>query len=85
MLSRREEERGAGGDRVIEGGYISSRESAPLLSFSLILVSLIVALLLVRPASGDAPDLSGYPWLYLRDGEPLASDEEAIEVVAVGD
>ena len=70
---------------MIEGGYISSRESAPLLSFSLILVSLIVALLLVRPASGDAPDLSGYPWLYLRDGEPLASDEEAIEVVAVGD
>jgi poly-gamma-glutamate capsule biosynthesis protein CapA/YwtB (metallophosphatase superfamily) len=31
------------------------------------------------------PDLSVYPWLYLRDGEPLASGESVVELVAVGD
>ncbi len=31
------------------------------------------------------PDLSAYPWLYLRDGRPLAVDEQIVEVVAVGD
>jgi poly-gamma-glutamate capsule biosynthesis protein CapA/YwtB (metallophosphatase superfamily) len=32
-----------------------------------------------------APDLSAYPWLYLRDGQPLAASEKAVELMAVGD
>jgi hypothetical protein len=32
-----------------------------------------------------APDLSAYPWLYLRGGVPLATGEQAVEVIAVGD
>jgi poly-gamma-glutamate capsule biosynthesis protein CapA/YwtB (metallophosphatase superfamily) len=31
------------------------------------------------------PDLSAYPWFYLRDGQPLAPDEVLVELVAVGD
>jgi len=37
-------------------------------------------------ASGKAPpDLSGYPWLYLRAGLPLQGDEPVLELLAVGD
>jgi poly-gamma-glutamate capsule biosynthesis protein CapA/YwtB (metallophosphatase superfamily) len=32
-----------------------------------------------------APDLSAYPWLYLRDGRALATGEAVVEVIAVGD
>jgi len=32
-----------------------------------------------------APDLTAYPWLYLRDGRALATGETAVQVVAVGD
>jgi len=38
-----------------------------------------------RQPARHLPDLSVYPWLYLRDGEPPAPDERAVEVVAVGD
>jgi poly-gamma-glutamate capsule biosynthesis protein CapA/YwtB (metallophosphatase superfamily) len=39
-----------------------------------------------RPASGQAAvDLSGYPWLYLRGGQPLQENEEPLELLAVGD
>ncbi|MCB9420176.1 MAG: CapA family protein [Ardenticatenaceae bacterium] len=31
------------------------------------------------------PDLSAYPWVYLRDGQPLADDESVVELIAVGD
>jgi poly-gamma-glutamate synthesis protein (capsule biosynthesis protein) len=38
------------------------------------------------PAPGPAaPDLSAYPWFYLREGEPLAAGEAVVELVAVGD
>jgi poly-gamma-glutamate capsule biosynthesis protein CapA/YwtB (metallophosphatase superfamily) len=38
------------------------------------------------PTSGKAaPDLSAYPWLYLRDGELLAAGEQVVAVIAVGD
>jgi poly-gamma-glutamate capsule biosynthesis protein CapA/YwtB (metallophosphatase superfamily) len=33
----------------------------------------------------DFPDLSVYPWLYLRDSEPLTAGENVVELVAVGD
>ncbi|NIO69830.1 MAG: hypothetical protein GTN71_12575 [Anaerolineae bacterium] len=32
-----------------------------------------------------APDLSAYPWLYLRDDKPLAAGEKVIELMTVGD
>jgi hypothetical protein len=32
-----------------------------------------------------SPDLSIYPWLYLRDGRPLSDDESLASVIAVGD
>ena len=31
------------------------------------------------------PDLSAYPWAFLRDGRPLAADEDPAEVIVVGD
>jgi poly-gamma-glutamate synthesis protein (capsule biosynthesis protein) len=31
------------------------------------------------------PDLSPYPWFYLREGRPLAVDEATVELIAVGD
>lgn len=31
------------------------------------------------------PDLSAYPWVYLRDGQPLAAEEAVVSVLAVGD
>jgi poly-gamma-glutamate synthesis protein (capsule biosynthesis protein) len=31
------------------------------------------------------PDLSAYPWLYLRDGKPLVAREKVVELIAVGD
>jgi hypothetical protein len=38
------------------------------------------------PASAhDALDLSAYPWLYLREGKPLAAREQVLELIAVGD
>jgi poly-gamma-glutamate synthesis protein (capsule biosynthesis protein) len=49
------------------------------------LIPLFAALLVGRPALEEPSDLSGYPWLYLRDGEPLAPDEKAVDMVAVGD
>ena len=36
-------------------------------------------------ATSPAPDLSAYPWFYLRDGRPLAPDEALVELIAVGD
>lgn len=57
------------------------------LTFSLFLlfIALVTLLLVGRPALEEPSDLSAYPWLYLRDGEPLASSEATVEVVAVGD
>jgi len=36
-------------------------------------------------AAVSMPDLSAYPWVYLRDGKPLAEDEAVISLLAVGD
>jgi poly-gamma-glutamate capsule biosynthesis protein CapA/YwtB (metallophosphatase superfamily) len=57
-------------------------------SFLSTLKVLFAALVIVMwmPLSEQVvPDLSAYPWLYLRDGEPPAADESVIEVIAVGD
>ena len=37
------------------------------------------------PAAGPLPDLSPYPWFYLRDGRPLAHGEEPVELLLTGD
>jgi poly-gamma-glutamate capsule biosynthesis protein CapA/YwtB (metallophosphatase superfamily) len=49
-----------------------------------LLVLLVITIWSLRPGRA-APDLSAYPWLYLRDDEPLAADEKVIELMAVGD
>lgn len=35
--------------------------------------------------AAPVPDLSVYPWFYLRDGQPLDTNEAVIEMIAVGD
>lgn len=49
--------------------------------------ALLQAAQTAQPGAGrtPAPDLSGYPWLYLRDGVPLAAEESVVELIAVGD
>jgi hypothetical protein len=42
-------------------------------------------LLPVSPSKPAAPDLSGFPWLYVREGDPVAIGEQVVEVIAVGD
>ena len=49
-----------------------------------LLVSLLLAVQMPQPDE-TAPDLLAYPWLYLRDNEPLAAREKAVELIAVGD
>jgi poly-gamma-glutamate capsule biosynthesis protein CapA/YwtB (metallophosphatase superfamily) len=42
-------------------------------------------LLPVSPSKPAVPDLSGFPWLYVRGGEPVAAGEQVVEVIAAGD
>lgn len=52
----------------------------------LLLALLGITLVLAAPgASGRAPDLSDYPWLYLRDGRPPSEGEATVSLIAVGD
>ena len=37
------------------------------------------------PETVPVPDLSVYPWFYLRDERPLAANESVVELIAVGD
>ncbi len=78
-----EREREGDGGRGTEDRL--SHGALPLLASCLILTLLVPVLLLSRPATRPSPDLRDYPWLYLRDGDPLRSDEAVAEVVAVGD
>lgn len=66
--------------------------SAFLPGFKVLLATLVVVLG-AHPSVGatnrcvapSTPNLSPYPWLYLRDGEPLAAGERVVELIAVGD
>jgi hypothetical protein len=58
------------------------RLSLPSLAVLVVLVALTAWAPLPRRAM---PDLSAYPWLYLRDGRALAVGEAVVEVIAVGD
>ena len=66
-----------------------ARSSRP--AFRLPLASLAVLIVLVALTAGvplqgqTAPDLTVYPWLYLRDGRALETGETVVELIAVGD
>jgi hypothetical protein len=60
------------------------QERGFLAALLVLLVSLLLAIRMVQPDE-TAPDLSAYPWLYLRNGEPLAARGELVELIAVGD
>lgn len=50
-----------------------------------VVVSLVALFALASVVPLPAPDLSGYPWLYLRADHPLVADEETLEMIVVGD
>lgn len=57
-----------------------------LLAAALLLATAVLALRPhARTEAAPAPDLSAYPWVYLRDGRSLTADEPAVELIAVGD
>jgi len=67
--------------------------SSPHLPFSLvhlvflclILAPLIVLAILSWAAGEGPPDLSPFPWIYLRDGHSIDPTKNVVEVMAVGD
>lgn len=77
--------RRGGGGRVRQRNGTSARLSSSLFSSCLVFIPLVAALLLCRPALQESPDLSGYPWLHVRDGERLIAVEDGVEVITVGD
>jgi len=50
-----------------------------------VVASLVALFALASAVPLAAPDLSGYPWLYLRADHPLVADEETVEIIVVGD
>jgi poly-gamma-glutamate capsule biosynthesis protein CapA/YwtB (metallophosphatase superfamily) len=55
------------------------------LSVQRIFLFVLILFLLLSPSRGLAQEESISPWLYLRDGQPLAETEDAVELFAVGD
>jgi hypothetical protein len=66
-------------------GRRSPRLSIPPLSVVVALLAVSAWLLPVSRSKPAAPDLSSFPWLYVREGEPVADGERIVEVIAVGD
>lgn len=58
-------------------------------SFLRTAVFLFILLAACKPAGAETavspPDLSAYPWVYLRDGQALAAGEPVVSLLAVGD
>jgi poly-gamma-glutamate capsule biosynthesis protein CapA/YwtB (metallophosphatase superfamily) len=73
------------GVRDREGRKRPPRLSIPPLSVVVALLAISAWLLPVSASKPAAPDLSGFPWLYVRGGEPVAAGEQVVEVIAVGD
>ncbi len=73
------------GVRDREGRKRLPRLSIPPLSVVVALLAVSAWLLPVSSFKPTAPDLSGFPWLYVRGGEPVAAGERVVEVIAVGD
>ncbi len=65
-------------------GHNKTRILFLFLALFVLLVVIGITAQTARPKQ-DFPDLSVYPWLYLRDSEPLAAGENVVELVAVGD
>ncbi len=71
--------------------YLPGLPSLPLVFFLRIFLLCISTILLIslvasgRMGQEKAADLSAYPWVYLRDDEPLGPGENLVEVIAVGD
>ena len=61
-----------------------TRRTSPLSALLVLFVCLVVTIWSLRTGQA-APDLSAYPWLYLRDDKPLAAGEKVIELMTVGD
>jgi len=57
----------------------------------LLLTMALIAGVLIAPVVGGAGaspsviDLSAYPWLYLRDGQPVTDETDTVSLIAVGD
>ncbi len=71
--------------RAHEGELRQGRPALRHLGRLLLLASLVILHVAGCAARGDSPDLSAYPWAYLRADEPLASSDDVLEVLAVGD
>ena len=62
-----------------------------ILAVCILLLIAIITGMLIEPAIGQAGesasavDLSAYPWLYLRDGQPVADAPGTVSLIAVGD
>jgi poly-gamma-glutamate capsule biosynthesis protein CapA/YwtB (metallophosphatase superfamily) len=65
-------------------GTPKTRRASPLPKLLVLVVFLAIVIWPLRKGRAT-PDLSAYPWLYLRDDEPLAADEKVVELMAVGD
>jgi hypothetical protein len=69
-----------------KGGGRQTRQARPAYLPSLAVLVVTIALGAWAPLPEQVmPDLSAYPWLYLRDGQALATGEGVVEVIAVGD
>lgn len=65
-----------------------SRRSVRCLWLALAFVTLVLAVDWApagQTGAGHRPDLSVYPWFYLRNGRPLGVEEPVVELIAVGD
>ncbi|MBN1430559.1 MAG: CapA family protein [Anaerolineae bacterium] len=61
-----------------------------LTAIGILLLMALITGVLIAPAMGGAgasttADLPGYPWLYLRDGQPITRGPGAVSLIAVGD
>ncbi len=69
--------------RLSQSPVVPSRTVVLVLFVPLVL--LIAATLWARAAGEATHDLSLYPWVYLRDDQPLGPGEDVAEIIAVGD
>lgn len=74
------------------GSWLGRLSPSPIVPFRRVLVPLcgllillISAVLWAQTGGKAAPDLSPYPWVYLRDDAPSGPGEGLAEIIAVGD
>jgi poly-gamma-glutamate capsule biosynthesis protein CapA/YwtB (metallophosphatase superfamily) len=64
---------------------IPSAKASGKLGLTLLLILVLLAGCVAADNSSDAPDLSEYPWVYLRDGLPMEQPGDSGKVILVGD